>query len=84
MIPLGNPREHFWLTLGMAKAIGVDFSVALHEKRITREAYSDIINACRGCDHADQCTALLAGAECALSSAPEYCVNREVMGRLAA
>lgn len=84
MKPLGNPREHFWLTLGMAKATGADLSVALHDKRITRTQYSEIVNKCRRCKHAEACAATLAACQGSLDAVPAYCVNHDVLEALAA
>ena len=84
MVPLGNPRAHFWLTLGMAKAVGADLSAALHEERITHTDYSDIINRCRACDHAVACAAKLSRCRGQLDQIPDYCLNRDLLETLAA
>lgn len=84
MTPLGNPRTHFWLTLEMAKATGVDLNAALYKAKITRSDYSGLINRCRGCTHADTCGAMLRGCTGRLESAPEFCLNRTTFEALAA
>ncbi|MEL7175994.1 MAG: DUF6455 family protein [Pseudomonadota bacterium] len=84
MIPLGNPRLHFWLTLGMAKATGVDLQAALHKTRLTRGDYSAMINRCRTCQHAQTCDALLKEGQGCLETAPDFCLNRDLFEALAA
>ncbi|WP_224826457.1 DUF6455 family protein [Cognatishimia sp. MH4019] len=84
MAPLGNPRTHFWLTLGMAKATGVDLNSAFYEAKITRSDYSGLINRCRGCTQADTCGAILGGCMGRLENAPEFCLNRTTFEALAA
>ncbi len=49
MKPMGDVNFHYWLTLGMAKAVGVNLTDALHKGQISRAQYADIVTRCRGC-----------------------------------
>lgn len=84
MTPLGNPRAHFLLTLGMAKAVGADLSLALRDKKITQSEYSTLINRCRGCDNVRLCSQTLASPDGPLDGVPDYCANRDLLTALAA
>lgn len=82
MIPLGDAREHFWLTIGMADTCAADLSAALREGRLGRSEYSGMVNACRDCPDPDACRMFL--HETAHADAPpSYCVNRDKLIALA-
>lgn len=84
MAPLGNARRHFWLTLGMAKATGVDLQAALYEARLTRSDYSALINRCRECPNAQDCAQMLENCQGRLEAVPEFCMNHDALSVLAA
>ncbi len=81
--PMGAARDHFFLTLGMAKACGADLSEALADGRITQEEYASIMTACRTCKKPGACSKLLATFD-ELIAAPDYCVNRDKLAEIAA
>ncbi|MEL7211655.1 MAG: DUF6455 family protein [Pseudomonadota bacterium] len=81
---LGNPRTHFWLTLGMAQATGVDLNAALYEAKLTRADYAGLINRCRRCPQAQTCHTMLKGCMGRLEAAPDFCLNRNTFEALAA
>lgn len=80
MHPMGDIREHFWLTLGMARRCGVDFAELLHTGQITQAQYAEFITRCRGCDRPDHCHSVLQDAE--RPTPPDYCCNRDEFSRL--
>ena len=81
MHPMGNAREHFWLTIDMSKAVGADLAEALRAGRLSHEGYAEMVTACRSCDHPDRCQHLLSENP-RLDEAPEYCVNRKLLETL--
>jgi len=81
MQTLGNPRDHFWRVIKMAKANKVDLSTALDEGVINSAQYADMIHGCRGCEKVGHCDRLLAEAP-ELERAPEYCVNKAEFAEL--
>lgn len=82
MAPLGNPRDHFWLTIGMAKALKVDLGAALAEGRLTRAEYAGMVTRCRACSKPCDCRARLDSLT-PLDAVPDYCTNRQLMTDLA-
>jgi len=81
MQTLGDPRDHFWRVIKMAKANDVDLSTALDEAQISIDAYADMIHGCRGCTQVARCDRLLATAP-SVDEAPAYCVNRDIFAEL--
>ena len=81
MQTLGDPREHFWRVVKMAKANEVDLSTALDEGQINVADWAEMITGCRGCEEVGKCDRLLR-KEAKLSAAPDYCVNRAVFADL--
>jgi hypothetical protein len=82
---MGNPRDHFWLTIGMSRACGVDLSDAMRDQKLSKMDYAGMITACRKCAQPSACQALLDQTEPGqiLTAAPEYCVNRSTFEMLA-
>ena len=76
MQTLGDPREHFWRVIKMAKAVDVDLSTALDEGAINIADYAQMIHACRGCTEVGKCDRLLADQP-SVSDPPAYCENRK-------
>ena len=81
MQTLGNPRDHFWRMIKMAKATNVDLSTALDEGVIDSAQYANMVHACRGCEKVGACDRLLARLP-KLDQAPEYCVNGATFAKL--
>ncbi|MEO1640645.1 MAG: DUF6455 family protein [Pseudomonadota bacterium] len=81
MQTLGDPREHFWRVIKMAKACEVDLSTALDTGQIDIDGYADMITACRGCTQVEKCDRLLETLP-TRESAPSYCENKELFGEL--
>ena len=73
--PLGDSRAHFWLTLGMARTLGVTLTDALDSGQITRADYAETVTRCRGCDAALDCAVWMGQQTCSAESAPSYCAN---------
>lgn len=84
MQPMGDVHYHYWLTLGMAKAVGVSLTQALHDGRITRAQYADIVTRCRGCKWGGGCTEWLSRQSGIADEVPETCANHETFKALKA
>ncbi|WP_368186765.1 DUF6455 family protein [Aestuariibius sp. HNIBRBA575] len=82
MHPMGNPRDHFWLTIGMSKAVGANLGDALRDGKLTQRSYAEIINACRTCDNPQGCKHWLDQNPSA-TAAPDYCRNKTELAALA-
>ncbi|MBT8411081.1 MAG: hypothetical protein KJP02_04710 [Octadecabacter sp.] len=82
MKPMGSTRTHFWLMLGMAKAVNVNIAEAAAAGKITQDDFAGMVTACRTCSNASGCRRLLDREE-HLATTPDYCVNGDIMGKLA-
>ena len=76
--PLGDINSHFWLTLGMARAVGVNLNEAVHNGQITRSQYADIVTRCRGCEIRGTCTQWLAKQTTIADEVPTSCENHDI------
>lgn len=74
MARLGDPALHFYMTRGIARLLDVNLGDALREGRLSPETYAQMVTRCRGCDHADRCTTMLARTV-DLSAPPADCPN---------
>jgi len=72
---LGDPRRHYWLVQGMARATGVDLVGAFDQGRLNPAQWAGIVNACRRCGWSEDCGAWLRRRPAA-ASAPKTCRNR--------
>lgn len=72
--PLGDEITHYWLALGMAKAVGLDLQAEIEAGRFSQEAWADTVQHCRGCTWAWRCPGWMA-AHPTIEAAPETCVN---------
>lgn len=74
---MGDPRTHFWLTTGMARAVGVDLSEAIHQGLLTRSDYAEMVTQCRKCEFAT-CGDWLDAQWDGPVDAPKECRNKEI------
>ena len=84
MQPIGDMNFHYWLTLGMAKAVGVNLTNALHEGRISRAQYADIVTRCCGCTWGGGCVDWLAKQTDIADEVPLSCANHDTFKALRA
>lgn len=84
MSSLGDPDLHFWLTRSVGRTIGLNFTEALQEGRLTARGYADLVEACRACPNVSRCQHWLAGKPGPAGShrAPEFCRIAEALNRL--
>jgi len=77
MTPLGKLRDHFWKTVKMSRALGVDLGHALHQDHLSRQDYAQIVDRCRACPWADGCESWMAAQTVPASEVPESCANHD-------
>lgn len=82
MIGYVDAPKAWWLTHGMARAVGVSLPQAVTEGWLKRSELAAIVNRCQGCDRAERCTAWLAQASRA-SALPAFCRNKAEIESLA-
>ncbi|HEY0274957.1 MAG TPA: DUF6455 family protein [Paenirhodobacter sp.] len=76
---------YFWVTRGIARRAGVNIDEAMHEGRMSRIAFTRMIERCRVCPRADDCLSYLAhpqGQDPSWYDQP--CRNAEVLAELRA
>ena len=81
-IPLGDIERHFWLTRSVARTIGVSFTEALAEKRLTEEDYAELVTRYRAVECTEPCQLWLACQQGRAEAAPEFCTNAEMLNSL--
>lgn len=80
---LGDPHLHFWLTRSVARAMGLNFTDALSDNRVSAQTYADMVTACRACGQVETCKSWLAGQLAISRTAPPGCANSEQLETLA-
>ncbi|MFD0978818.1 DUF6455 family protein [Tropicimonas aquimaris] len=73
----GDTDLHFWLTRSVGRCIGLNFSAAMDEGRLSLDDYMGLVRACRGCDKVENCQTWLGcqrGAQ-GRSKPPAFCRN---------
>jgi len=81
MKPLGDPKKHFWLVQGMARATGVDLVQAADQGRLTQADWAQTVQTCRTCTWVDGCKAWLTTAA-HVDVPPQPCRNRAQLAML--
>lgn len=83
MKPLGPERDHYWLALSMAKAVGVDLQAAIDAGRFSQDKWAKTVRNCRGCGWGGDCPRWL-DENPAAGDAPKSCVNARLFRALKA
>jgi len=79
----GDKDLHFWLTRSVGRTIGLNFSEALEEGRLTARRYADLVAICQACPNAGPCQHWLAeGGPGSRARAPEFCPNGPALNAL--
>lgn len=78
----GDLDRHFWLTQGMARTLGIRFSDAMADGRLTAQGFADLVNTCRGCAMSQRCTFWMADVHSRTEPAPAFCENAQILNRL--
>jgi len=79
---LGNLRQHFWKTLRMSKALGVDLSEEMATGRLSQKGYAELVQTCRGCAWSEGCEDWLAAQNGARAPVPGGCANQPAWAAL--
>jgi hypothetical protein len=74
----------WWLTHGMARAVGVSLPHAVIEGWLTRRELADMVGRCQSCGKACDCTAWLADAPAPVQTLPGFCCNKAEIESLSA
>lgn len=74
--PISATTQHYWLTQGMARALGVNLSAAIHAGGLTRPALDTLVARCQACGHAADCLPWLGRNATGAEALPTYCENR--------
>ncbi|MBI1218910.1 MAG: hypothetical protein GC186_10210 [Rhodobacteraceae bacterium] len=68
--------QHYWLTQGMARALGVNLSAAIHAGILSRADLDTLVARCQDCGHASDCLLWLGRNASGAPALPGYCENR--------
>ena len=74
--PLGDPKTHFWLVVGMADTVGADLATAFADGEIDNAEWANMVDGCRSCAQPCACRDFLDTTPEA-AEPPVFCVNRE-------
>ena len=83
-VPLGDPTMHFYITRGVARAMGISLSEAMHSGQLKPEGYAAMVTACRGCALLEACQQWLGQQATISPTPPPGCYNGEALSRLKA
>ncbi len=80
----GDTDLHFWLTRSVGRSIGLSFTRAMDEGRLSPSGYLDLVQACRGCPHVHSCQHWLGRQRQAQgrARAPCFCPNAPALEAL--
>jgi len=78
----GRLSRHFWMTQGMARAVGVNLNTALQEGRISRSDYGQAIAECCHCAYHQRCLDWLAVNGAGAERQPAFCAIGPMLDRL--
>jgi hypothetical protein len=74
--------QHYWLTNGMARSVGINLSHEIRSGRLAHKELQDTVARCALCPNAGQCAQWM-GHQCAVASdPPAYCEIRDDLRRL--
>ncbi len=82
VVRLGDPARHFWITRGVARAMGLSLGDAMADGRLTSDEYARMVTRCRTCPHVADCENWLAHNPGPTGAAPKMCCNAETLERL--
>ena len=80
-LPMGDPRTHFWLVVGMAETCGADLPAAFHEGQLDSGEWASMVTDSRTCSKPCACQTFL-DSHVTADEPPDYCVNRDRLTEL--
>ncbi len=75
--------QNFFLTQGIARAMGISLTEALADGRLDREGYAAMVARCHACPHSKDCKASISDPQVTRLGAPAYCRNRPALNEIA-
>lgn len=72
----GDATQSYWLTQGMARALGVNLSSGVLEGWLKRSELDSMVLRCQLCGCRARCTQWLAVNGAGATSLPDYCANK--------
>lgn len=73
--------QHYWLTQGMARTVGVNLCAAITAGALSRGGLETLVARCEACGRQADCMAWLGRTACA-EAPPSYCANRQPLTEL--
>ena len=70
-------ERHFWLTQGLAKAVGVNIAEAIATGRLSREDFAGMVVRCASCENGERCVRWMSESGRGEEDPPGYCLNHE-------
>ncbi len=71
--------QHYWLTQGMARALGVNLCAAIAAGALKRSVLDDLVARCEACKRQAECLPWLGRNAMGAADLPEYCANRQAL-----
>ncbi len=81
-VPIGDIEKHFWLTRSVARCMGVSFTEAMAEGRMSSHQFAELITGCRAAHCHEKCALWLACQQTRADAAPDFCANADVLNGL--
>jgi hypothetical protein len=80
----GDPELHFWLTRSVGRTLGLNFTDAMHEGRLSADGLARMVATCRTCTEAAACQRWLGGQgrKGWSQHAPEFCAIGRALAAL--
>ena len=73
---------HYWLTLGMARSVGLNLCAAIRAQRMSRAKLDELVTRCETCGRQADCTRWLGRITQDATTPPAYCANRKSLSVL--
>lgn len=80
---VGDAELHFWLTRSVGKVMGISFSEAMAQGRLSAQDYVSLVTACRACALVESCQSWLGSQKSHAKLPPPGCANAKALGTLA-
>lgn len=70
-------ERHFWLTQGVARAVGVNLTDAMARGALSRAEFAGMVVRCGACEFSENCVRWMAEGNRQTDVPPAYCLNHE-------
>lgn len=75
-------EQHFWLTQGMARTVGVNITEEIATGRFRREDFAQMVVQCGACEFPERCVRWMAEGPHPGEGPPSFCLNHETIETL--